>query len=251
MPVPNAGQLPTQMWGQPPAPMPGQMSAQMAAQMSPQIGGNMPAQFAAQTSAQMAGQQPLPRMGYAPVPRTGQAPAQLAGAEPGPWPGYGSMPPEWPTQDGRGYGNMPPEWPIQDGRSEGGSNGGAPRYGADPRSMMPGAPMNAWNSPPPPEPPPTWARPRTVTAAARQPPPLGWPEGTEMLEDVLSLRRLRPLPDVPGALEVRGAPNRARLACCEFLHGRFVRSTFGMHLAAALPGCVRPPLRLWQTIRTG
>ena len=44
MPVPNAGQLPTQMWGQPPAPMPGQMSAQMAAQMSPQIGGNMPAQ---------------------------------------------------------------------------------------------------------------------------------------------------------------------------------------------------------------
>ena len=74
---------------------------------------------------------------------------------------------------------------------------------------MLGAPMNAWNSPPPPEPPPTRARPRTVTAAARQPPPLGWPEGTEMLEDVQSLRRLRPLPDVLGALEVRGAPGPA------------------------------------------
>ena len=215
MPVPNAGLLPTQMWGQPPAPMPGQMSAQMAAQMSPQIGGNMPAQFAAQASAQMADQQPLPRMGYAPVPMTGQALAQMAGAEPGPWPGYGNIPPEWPTQDGRSEGMDTPHGRLQAPVGAGvapspyGFNGGAPWYGADPRSMMPGAPMNAWNSPPPPDPPPTRARPRTVTAAARQPPPLGWPEGTEMLEDVLSLRRLRPLPDVPGALEVRGAPGPA------------------------------------------
>ena len=146
MPVPNAGLLPTQMWGQPPAPMPGQMTAPRAAQMSPQIGGNMPAQFAAQTSAQMAGQQPSPWMGYTPVPMTGQALAQMAGAEPGPRPGYGNIPPEWPGQDGRTEGMDTPHGRLQAPVGAGvapspyGFNGGAPWYGADPRSMMPWRP---------------------------------------------------------------------------------------------------------------